>query len=138
MVLAVIAGLSGSHCNWQSKTGVLYCRPFLSDLYVLQCDPLLLSGLWEYSCGAGVAAWKYFVGTAKQCSFLLSVGDIGAIVFAEDFASIWKAGASCAERELVSCGIRMYLYGVLFDSEFYSLDAAVAGWLIFNIFKQKK
>lgn len=137
MVLAVVTGLSGSHCNWQSETGILYCRPFFSDLYVSQCDPFLLSGLWKYPCSTSVAAWRYSVGIAKQCSFLLFVGDIGAIVLAKDFASIWKVGAACAERKLVSCGIRVYLYGVLFDSEFCSLDATVAGWMTDSIHKNE-
>ena len=137
MVLAVVASLSGSHCNWQSETGILHGRPFLSDLYVLQCDTFLLSGLWEYPCGAGVAAWRYSVGTAKQCCFLLFAGDIVAVIFAENLASIWKVGAAFAKRKLVSCGIGVYLYGVLSDSEFCTLDAAAAGWLRFIIISRK-
>lgn len=58
---------------------------------------------------------------------MLSVGGVGAAVSAKSAALLWKARAVAAQRELVSDCFRLYLHGVLLDSEFYSLDAAAAG-----------
>lgn len=57
---------------------------------------------------------------------MLSVGGIAVVVPAKSSALFWKAGAVIAERKLVSDCFRVHLHGILFDSEFYSLDAAAA------------
>ena len=57
---------------------------------------------------------------------MLSVGGVGAAVYAKSSALLWKARAVAAQRELVSGCFRLYLHGVLPDSEFYPLDATAA------------
>lgn len=57
---------------------------------------------------------------------MLSVGGVGAVVSAKSAALLWKARAVAAQRELVSDCFRLYLHGILFDSEFYPLDATAA------------
>jgi len=57
---------------------------------------------------------------------LLSVGGVGAAVSAKSAALLWKVRAVIAERKLVSDCFRVHLHGILFDSEFYPLDATAA------------
>lgn len=102
------------------------CAGIFSALCILHGDAFLLSRMRKYTDSFVAPARASFAGTAQQCSVLLSVGGVAAVVSAKSAALFWKAGAVIAERELVSGCFRVHLHGILSDPEFCPLDAATA------------